>query len=167
MTDSLYKNSAFLVTLVLSQNKSLVAYGVVRQNMVLSEQAIDIGTASRHKCSSNARSLAFVMVYEPDLMNWGYVQTFPLILITSFHWEQSRDNLVSYANCRKCSTCPCGFPWLGKSFIVLPLSGGGPFTSLPCPFKWMFIKLGNGIASKKANIGELEPVFLDEYETLK
>lgn len=44
---------------------------------------------------------------------------------------------------------------------------GGPFTSLPCPFKWMFNKLGNGIASKKANIGELEPVSLDEYETLK
>jgi hypothetical protein len=31
----------------------------------------------------------------------------------------------------------------------------------------MFNKLGNGFAFKKANIRELKPVSLDEYETLK
>lgn len=31
----------------------------------------------------------------------------------------------------------------------------------------MFNKFGNGTASKKANIGELEPLSLDKYETLK
>ena len=69
MTDSLLKNSSFLVTLMLSQNKSLGGYGVVRQSPALSEQVIHIGTTSHHKCSSNARPLALVMVYELDLMN--------------------------------------------------------------------------------------------------
>lgn len=155
------------MTLVLSQNKSLGAYKVVRQNMALSEQAIHIDTASCRKCSSDARPLAFVMVYEPDLMNWGCVQTLPLILITSFHWEHSGDNAVSYANCRKCSHLSLWFPLTWKIIHSPAAVWGGPFTSLPCPFKWMFNKLGNGIASKKANIGELEPVSLDEYETLK
>lgn len=59
------------------------------------------------------------------------------------------------------------FPLTRKIIQSLATVLGGPFTSLPCPFKWMFNKPGNGIASKKANIGELEPVSLDEYETLK
>lgn len=113
---------------------------------------------------ANARS-AFVMVYELDLMNWGYVQTFPLIMITSFHWEQSSDNLVSYANRRKCSTCPCGFPWLGKSVTGLWLSGGEDSQAFLVPLNGCLISLEMAMLPTLKN--KLEPVSLDKYETLK
>lgn len=114
---------------------------------------------------ANARSPGFVTVYELDLMNWGFVQTFPLIMITSFHWEQSSDNLVSHANWRKCSTCPCGFPWLGKSVTDLRLSGGEHSQAFLVPLNGCLISLEMAMLPTLKN--KLGPVSLDKYETLK